>query len=188
MHASIHKAAGAQQFVNILWLAVHVVIDFPGMVFWGAPVHQHITSRGATIQPLSTGISLYIPEQALSLDVDLLIRPCFSGPFELPAGYESASPAYLIQPNRKWQLHRPAALQIHHHARLRDEEDCEEMAFLSASIVPEYRQSEPVYVFTEIKHSRGVFQPGSQVGNIDLQHFCIIKTGRKRRSGTCKKS
>ena len=166
-------------------------LDFPGMVFWGAPIHQHITSQGATIQPTDIGISLHIPEEALSsteMDVDLVIRPCFSGPFELPAGYESASPAYLIQPNRKWKLQRPATLQIHHHARLRDEGDCEEMAFLSASLVPEYRQSKPVYVFTEIKHSSGAFQPGSQVGEIDLQHFCGIKIARKTRRKTRKKS
>ena len=165
-------------------------LDFPEIVFWGSPIRQHITSQGATIQPTDIGISLHIPEEALSsteMGVDLVIRPCFKGSFELPAGYESASPAYLIQPNRKWKLHRPATLQIHHHARLNDEEDCKEMAFLSASLVPEYRQSKPVYVFTEIKDSSGVFQPGSQVGEIDLQHFCAIKTGRKR-STTCKKS
>lgn len=51
----------------------------------------------------SAGVSVSIPEGALKEEdsTDLLIHPCFSGPFELPAGYESASPAYLIQPSRR---------------------------------------------------------------------------------------
>ena len=159
-------------------------LDFPGIVFSGAPIHQHITSQGATIQPSHTGISLYIPEQALGsieVDVDLLICPCFSGPFELPAGYESASPAYLIQTSTKGKLHKEAVLQIHHYARLDNEGDCEEMAFLSASLTPQCQHGMPVYVFTEIKYSRGVFKPKNSIGEVKLQHFCFVKIGRRKR-------
>ena len=143
------------------------------MVFWDAPIHHYITSQGATIQSPHTGISLSIPEQALSStekDVDLLIHPCLNGPFELPAGYESASPAYLIQPSRRGKFHRDITLQIHHHADLRSEKDCEEMAFLSASPKPQYRGSVPVYIFEEIKHRQGNFRPNCQVCEIRLQH------------------
>ena len=124
----------------------------------GDPIHQRITSQGATVQPPDSGIGLYIPKQAL-LDVDFLIRPCFSGPFELPDGYESASPTYLIQTSTKGKLHKAATIQIHHYARLENERDCEETAFLSASPIPQCRDSKPVYVFTENKHSQGVFKP-----------------------------
>ena len=170
---------------------------FPGVVFWDAPIHHCITSQGATIQSPHTGISLSIPEQALSStekDVDLLIHSCLNGPFELPAGYKSASPAYLIQPSSRVKFHRDAILRIHHHASLQSEEDCEEMAFLSASPTPQYRQSKPVYIFEEIKHCQGSFRPNSQVGEIRLQHFCFTKIGRKRkgnpqsRSSASKKS
>ena len=161
------------------------------MVFWDAPIHHCITSQGATIQSPHTGISLSIPEQALSSteeDVDLLIHPCFSGPFELPAGYESASPAYLIQPSRRVKFHRDITLQIHHSAKLQSEEDCEEMVFLSASPTPQYRHFKPVYIFKVIKQSRENFRPNSQVGEIRLQHFCLTKIGgRKRRSHSTSK-
>ena len=153
-------------------------------MFWDASIHHHITSQGATIQSPHTGISLSIPEQALSStekDVDLLIHPCLNGPFQLPAGYESASPAYLIQPSSSVKFHRGAILRIHHYASLQSEEDCEEMAFLSATPTPQYRQSKPVYIFEEIKHRQGSFRPNSQVGEIRLQHFCLIKVGRKRK-------
>ena len=154
------------------------------MVFWDAPIHHCITSQGATIQSPHTGISLSIPEQALSSkekDVDLLIHPCLNGPFELPAGYESASPTYLIQPSRRVKFHRDATLQIHHYASLQSEEDCDEMAFLSASPKPQYRESVPVYIFEELKYRQGSFRPNSQVGEIRLQHFCLTKIGRKRK-------
>ena len=167
------------------------------MVFWDAPIHHHITSQGATIQSPHTGISLSIPEQALSStekDVDFLIHPCFNGPFELPAGYESASPAYLIQPSSRVEFHRDATLRIHHYASLQSEEDCEEMSFLSASATPQYRQSKPVYIFEEIKRRQGSFRPNSHVGEITLQHFCFTKVGKKRKgnpqteSSACRKS
>lgn len=157
---------------------------FPGVTFWDAPIQQCITSQGATIQPPHAGISLLIPEQALSPteeDVDLLIHPCFSGPFELPAGYKSASPAYLIQPSRKVEIHRDITLQIHHYASLQSEDDCEELAFFLASATPRYRRSKPVYVFKEVKKSKGMFRPNSQVGEIAIRHFCFSKIGRKIR-------
>ena len=158
---------------------------FPGVVFWDAPIHHCITSQGATIQSPHTGISLSIPEQALSStekDVDLLIHPCFSGPFELPAGYESTSPAYLIQPSRSVKIERDVTLQIHHYASLQSEEDCAEMTFLSGSPTPRYRDSKPVYVFKEIKLCKGIFKPNSQIGEIALRHFCFMTIARKQRA------
>ena len=158
--------------------------DFPGIAFFADSVSQRITSQGATMQLPHAGISLSVPEQALSStepDVDLLIRPCLGGPFELPAGYEPASPAYLIQPDKKVKLQREATLVIRHYTRLQSKEDCEEMAFFSATPTPEYRQSVPVYIFKEIK-SKGVFIPGSQLGEIKLKHFCFKIIGRKRKS------
>lgn len=154
---------------------------FHGVVFWGSPIQERITTQGATIQSLDIGISLSIPEETLiasEQDVNLLIHPCFSGPFELPPGYKSASPAYLIEPSRKVQIQRDVTLQMHHYARLQNKEDCDEMAFLSASPTPQYQNSKPVYVFSLFKPSKGTFRPNSQVGEIAIQHFCFVMIGR----------
>ena len=159
---------------------------FPGIVFYGSPIQESVTSEGATILSEDTGISLSIPEHSLSHgeEIDLLIHPCLSGPFELPPGYESASPAYLIQPSRRANLQRDVTLEIHHYSNLVSEEDCEEMAFLSASTTPQFRQSGPVYIFKEIKETKGIFTPNSQVGQIRGSHFCFMKIARwiRRRS------
>ena len=182
----MHKAKSICIIESSFCMYVHrdfindVMTIFLGIVFCGDPIHQRITSQGATVQPPDSGMALYIPEQTLS-DVDLHIHPCFSGPFELPDGYESASPAYLIQTSTKGKLHKAATVLIHHYARLENERDCEEMAFLSASPIPQHRDSKPVYVFTEIKDSQGVFKPKNSVGEIKLQHFCFCKIGRRRK-------
>ena len=58
---------------------------FPGIAFFKSEVRNRITSSGATVE--STGLSISIPAGTLQEEdsTDLLIRSCFSGPFELPA-------------------------------------------------------------------------------------------------------
>ena len=157
-----------------------------GIKFCGNPFQYSVTPQGAVIEPPHTGLSLSIPNKTLSStekSVDLLIHPCFSGPFELPSGYEPASPAYLIELSRKVDILRDVTVRVHHYACLQSEEDCEEIAFLSASPIPQYREYGPVYIFKEIKKSKGVFSMKSQVGEIALRHFCLMKLGRKSSRG-----
>ena len=112
----------------------------------------------------------------------LQIYPCFTGPFQLPDDCESASPAYMIKPSRRVEFKKDVRVEIHHYVCLESEEDCDDMVFLSASATPEFRESGPVYVFKEIKEAKGVFQPGYQVGEIALRHFCLVKVGKRKRS------
>ena len=124
------------------------------------------------------GISLHVPKD--SLNVELNIHPCFTGSFELPDEYESASPAYLILHNEvDFQI--DVTVRMHHYANLESEEDCEDMVFLFASSAPEYRDSHPVYTFKEICGSKGIFKPGDQVGEVSLQHFSFVKGGKRKR-------
>ena len=127
------------------------------------------------------GISISIPEGSIEKPLDLIIRPCFSGPFELPQYHQSASPAFLIHPSRRVDFQKDVTVKIHHHASLQSEEDCEDMVFLSASFTPEYRESRPVYIFKKILRTKTVFKPGDQVGEIALRHFCLVKTGKRKR-------
>ena len=127
------------------------------------------------------GISISVPEGTLREEdsTDLLIHPCFSGPFELPAGYEPASPAYLVQPSRAATIHKDVTVRMHHYADLQTEEDCEEMVFVSASPTPLDTQSGPVYRFKEVTGARCVFRPKDLVGEITLRHFCLLGIGRQ---------
>ena len=153
-------------------------MNYPGIIFYNAPVIRH--KAAATNCFKSMGLSLHIPEGLLK--AELSIHPCFAGPFKLPDEYQSASPAYLILHN-KAPFQKDITVKIHHYANLRSEEDCKDMTFLSASSAPEYRDSHPVYTFKDIVGSKGIFKPGDQVGEVSLRHFCLVKTAKRKRTG-----
>ena len=176
---------------NLLFFHVEIDPDYPGIVFHKTPISKHnVTSSGATIDRLhDMGISISVPEGSLSPSeepLDLHIHPCFHGPFELPKEYESASPAYLIHHSKKTNFHKDITVRIHHYACLESEEDCEEMAFLSANstleFIEAYQDEGPVYIFKKIHGANAKFRPGDQVGEISLRHFCIIKACKRKRS------
>ena len=158
--------------------------DFPGIIFF-KKFNAHVTSNGVELSHLEdAGIAVSVPEQALSASeepLELSVHPCFTGPFKLPEGYESASPAYLIQHSTKADFQKNVTLQIQHYARLQNEDDCDKMIFFSANSTPECVDgSSPVYTFKEIKSAKGVFRSGDQQAEIALRHFCIVKAGMKR--------
>ena len=158
---------------------------YPGVLFFGKVVSKRVTSSELVIvdQLSDLGISISVPEKSLGStkqSVDLSIRSCFSGPFQLPDQYEPASPAYLIH-HGKMNFQKDITIRMHHYASLQSEEDCEDMVFLSASSTPEYRGSRPVYTFKEIHGAKGIFRPGDQVGEISLRHFCFAKIGKRKR-------
>ncbi len=157
-------------------------MSYPGILFYKQPIVEHITSSEATISLMEEiGISIHIPEDSLGSSedaLDLVIRPCFSGPFLLPHNYESASPAYLIHPSRPVKSQKDVTLRMHHYVDLQEEEECEDMNFLFAS--PTLSHDSVYYTF---KAGKGVFKPGDRVGEIALRHFCIVKVGKRRREG-----
>ena len=114
--------------------------------------------------------------------MDLLIQPSFSGSFEIPEDMEPASPAYLIEINEQIELKKPLKMKMQHSIKLQTEEDCKNIVFLRATSDPEYRGSNPVYVFKEVEDVRGTFTTKSQFGEVALKNFswwgAFIKKGR----------
>ena len=118
------------------------------------------------------GLSVHNYDQSLgSLD----IRPCLNGPFELPGGYKLASPVYLVESSKKGIAKLPFSIQIKHCANLLTQQDCEEMAFVNASTNPH----RPVYIFNEVQEGKTSFKAQSQIGEIELQHFCWLAVAKK---------
>ena len=157
---------------------------YPGILFSEGVKKEFIMSDEKTINLEDVGISITFPENSLpSTDppLEITIQPCFSGPFEMPDGIESVSPAYIIKYSRKITFLKDVILKIRHYANLQTKEDCENMVFLSASSTPEYRGSSPVYVFKEITGTKGLFRPRQEkpLGEIQLKHFSIIAIGIK---------
>ena len=137
-----------------------------------------VTSEGKTLTWDEIGMEIDIPAGAVSEDrpLKLTVRPCLSGPFSLPEGYELVSPVYIITP--AFDFNQDVQLSIVHYASLTCHEDCSSMAFMSAktSITP--GGSDIVYNFKVLR--RGVFHEGQQLGVIPLRHFCGIAIGKKR--------
>ena len=61
--------------------------------------------------------------------ITVTVRPCLSGPFELPKDYELASPVYTISPGLEFI--RDVKLFMAHFADLQNEDDCKNMTFLT---------------------------------------------------------
>ena len=160
------------------YLMLHFTADstFPNIAFFKDKVEKWITpTKGAEIE--CSGLSISIPKGVTTekADLPIIIRPCFGGPFELPADYVSASPAYLVQLQSREQvtINKDVTVRIHHYADLQTEEDCEDMVFLSASLAPHKD-----YRFEKINGVCGLFRAGDSVGEIKLRHFCLIKVAR----------
>ena len=167
--------------------SLHVEMNSPDVTFHGDPKVMTISTSSVTINMSNVGISLSIPEGALDpveSRLTLSVRPCLTGPFELPPDYEAVSPAYLIQPRGNGKLRKDVRVRIQHCAYLRSEENCEDLAFLSARSTPEYRGSGPVYPFREVEEAKGVFKVGDQEGEIALKSLQLMRVAKRVRTSS----
>ena len=161
---------------------------FPGILFSEGVKKETITASAKEIHLRNVGFSLSIPENALPFTdppLEVQIRPCYSGSWEVPENLELVSPAYIMKPSRKVLFRKEVSVKIWHHANLETEEDCEDMVFLSASTTPEYRDGRPVYAFQDITGVKGSFRPREEqpAGEIALKHFCILGIFKRKGNG-----
>ena len=177
-------------FLQPLMLSSYYKTDdrYPGVYFYGSPLKQSVMSSGAHITSWweEIGVEFRIPPGAVpeGESLDLSVWPCCSGPFQLPDGYELASPMFLISPSFKFA--DEITIKMEHFVRLEDEECCDEMVFLSAPTTPQSTSDsdkEPNYPCRVL--GKGIFVPGWKWGKIALTHFCFSGIGRrKRRKGS----
>lgn len=154
---------------------------YPEICFFGDTRHELATTEGKVIKWEDIGVTIDIPPGAVSEQevIDLSVRPCLSGPFEIPDGIDLASPLHLVGPAFKFR--QEIKLSLQHFINLETPEDCKQMTFLSAPSTPSYIGSQPTYLLREIKIQEGTFTVGNQVATILLKHFCTVGIGRKRK-------
>ena len=147
-----------------------------GIWFHGDPWRETVTSAGKEISWADIGIKINIPPGAVPEDrpITVSVRPGHSGPFELPEDYEFASPVYAISPGL--EFNKDVKLFVTHFAKLQNEDDCQNMTFLTTESSSLPGDSHPCRFLVE---KDGVFQIGSQEGEVSLRHFCKIAIGRK---------
>ena len=102
------------------------------------------------------------------------MRPCLSGPFFPPKGYQLASPVYLITP--AFAFLKEVRLSIAHYAAVDSSSDCDSMTFISSPSSPKYTP-DARYKFKALSGS--LFQRKEHHGVIFLKHFCHTAIARQ---------
>ena len=152
-------------------------------------LEYQIGQDGTTISLIEDlGIIVDVPRGALPADhlddVTIKINVCISGPFELPDGYELASPIFHIEPGVKF-AEKVVELLMVHFIDLEDEDDCSELTFVSAPLLKQNCQSESDREEKGMIRFKclngGMFWPGRRIGKISLQHFCLIGIAQLKR-------
>ena len=151
----------------------------PGICYLGEPWKESVSSEGASISWKEIGIELHIPPGAIpeGETLELRVRPCLSGPFVPPEGYDLACPVYHISP--AFHFLCDVKLSISHFCNLTNEKQCESMAFLSSPSRPMFKRHSPQYKFKVL--SKGRFEPSLVYGSVSLSHFCLTAVGVKRK-------
>lgn len=149
-----------------------------GICFLGDPWQEVVTSAGKVISWADIGIEIDIQPGTVpeGRPIVVTVRPCLSGPFELPEDYELASPVYTISPGVEFS--KDVKLFMAHFADLQSGNDCKNMTFLTTGSSSFPGDSHPYRLMVQ---ENGVFQVGSSVGKISLRHFCKKAIGRKRK-------
>ena len=154
---------------------------FPGVCFLGEPLEYFVSSKQVTISPPDLGVTLDIPSDAVppGEHVTVTIRPCLSGPFQYPDGYEPLSAVYYISTNIS--LMKKGQLTLEHFGDLQTKEQADNMTFFNAKS-PVVVDGKKVYQFGLVKGGKSAM--GKNYGTISLEHFCFKAAGTRRSSAT----
>ena len=151
--------------------------QYPGIRFFGSPWTVSVTSDGALINwEKEIGIGFDIPPGAVATgkQLDLSVWPCANGPFQLPEGYEMASPVFLVSPSFEFSCN--ITMTMHHFCAMETKSNCDSMAFLSSPTLASKGESgAPQYRFKVL--DKGVFNPSEDYGRVSLKHFCFSMIG-----------
>ena len=176
--------------LNAIYISVHLKSDpeYPGVKFFADSVHETIPSknRPTILDRRDIGLKLSIPEGAIqdeaNHEVQLDVQACFNGPFKMPPGCRLTSPVYMVRKHCTFK--KDIEMEIEHFANLENDEDSENMVFVTANPSPSYHGDHPVYNLQEIENSGHIsrFTPGRQVGVILLRELKPGPLGTARKS------
>ena len=157
----------------------------PGICFLGDPWKENVTVKGGKISWKDIGVEIEIPPGAVpkGKSLELRVRPCLSGPYSLPQGYQLASPVYLITP--AFEFVKEVRLSVTHFAHLDDENDCNRMTFISSSSSP-VLTPQLHYNFKLMKG--GIFKEEENNGVLYLKHFCQAAIAQQESNVTVAKN
>ena len=139
---------------------------------------MEFNERGVKYHSTEHGITIIIPEDAVSGKARLQVGVALVGPFRFPENYTPVSAVAWI--NTSVPLQKHAELHMPYFVLLQDEEDTKELSFFLA-----FDQPNGEFEFTEVPHYPSSFKPGSSYGTLWVDHFCsgciLNKKGAKKQ-------
>ena len=113
------------------------------------------------------GITVIIPENAVTTETSLSIGVYYVKPFQLPEDHRLVSEVFWIKTSVR-SLQKNVELYIPHFVSLRDEEDSNKLGFFMGSDV----STKDIQTFSEVPANISTFEPGSSYGKLVIDHFC----------------
>ena len=112
------------------------------------------------------GITVVIPENAVTTETLLSIGVYYVNSFQLPEDHRLVSEVFWIK--TCVPLQKSAELYVPHFVNIRDGNDSNKLGFFMASDV----SIEDVQTLTEVPANISSFEPGSSYGKLVIDHFC----------------
>ena len=112
------------------------------------------------------GITVIIPENAVTTETLLNIGVYYVNTFQLPEGHRLVSEVFWIKTSIP--LQRNAELYVPHFVNIRDDNDSNKLGFFISSDV----NTEHVQALTEVPANSCSFEPESSYGKLVMNHFC----------------
>lgn len=133
------------------------------------------------------GVFLVIPKDSIGADeeLNLAIRPSFSGPFAMPDGVEPVSPAVLVEPDQKVKLRKNIGVRLQHCSEGEEDGD-KDLVFMRASLPQNDKKADanPEYKFTVQKDGVKFARGSGRFGEILTRRLSgWFRIGHKRASG-----
>ena len=110
----------------------------PEICFLGDALTQMVTSDGGKFCWDTIGLEIDIPRGAVPKGevMELRVRPCLAGPFDMPKGYQATSSPDLISP--AFEFESEVNLSIAHYAHLESSRDYDRTTFVTYVPSPKY--------------------------------------------------
>ena len=123
-------------------------------------------ARGLKYHMSDHGITVIIPENAVTTETLLNVGVYYVNSFQLPKGHRLVSEVFWIKTSVP--LQKTAEVYVPHFVKIKDEEDSNKLRFFMASD----KSTEDIQTLTKVPANSCSFEPGSSYGKLVMEHFC----------------
>ena len=124
---------------------------------------------GSVYHSVDHGVTIIVPEGAVSSPTKMWFSAALYGPFAYPSGHVPVSAIVWLQSDVP--LFKPAVLRMPYYLTVKNEEECQKLTFLTGDDVIEDNSLPLISLRPDSR--QGTFTPGSSYASIEMDHFCF---------------